>query len=139
MDREAIQEVVWYYRYYDHGENYIGVEQFKVLRRTPKGVWLDTPNGWPQTTRFVLDGFGKRYAYPTLEAAWASFRIRKMRHLQHLAAQHDRIKKIYDGINLIDPAEAIAHGVRGFHIGVKYEDFPFETVSLDTLHPSPAR
>jgi hypothetical protein len=69
--------------------------EFRVVRRTPKGQWI-TPTWNADDTRFlrfVLDGKGKRYAYPTREEARASFIIRKQREIQHCAAQHDRAKR----------------------------------------------
>lgn len=66
--------------------------EFRVVRRTPRGRWI-TPT-WNHDDNlflhFVLDGDGKRYAYPTREKARASFIIRKQREIQKCAAQHDR-------------------------------------------------
>jgi hypothetical protein len=53
---------------------YIYCEAYPVLRTTPHGVWVQT---WKE--QFILEGEGKRYAYPTRELAWASFLIRKAR------------------------------------------------------------
>jgi hypothetical protein len=66
--------------------------EFRVVRRTPKGRWI-TPSWNDDDTRFlkfVLDGEGKRYAYPTRQLARDSFIIRKKKEIQHCKAQHDR-------------------------------------------------
>ena len=53
----------------------IRVVEFKVLKVTPKGVWLKVFDG----KRFVLNSAIKRFADPTLERALVSFRKRKER------------------------------------------------------------
>lgn len=70
----------------------ISVLKFRVIRRTPKGVWVVPDYYWPceKRKRFILDGKGRRYAYPTREEARASFIIRKKREIQHCTNQHDR-------------------------------------------------
>lgn len=70
----------------------ISVIEFRIVRRTPKGAWI-TPKWNHDDTRFlkfVLDGTGKRYAYPTRELARESFIARKRREILKTAAQHDR-------------------------------------------------
>lgn len=70
----------------------ISVIEFRVVRRTPKGCWI-TPEWNADDTkylRFILDGVGKRYAYPTREGARDSFIRRKQKEIQHCARQHDR-------------------------------------------------
>lgn len=65
---------------------------FRVVRRTPKGCWI-TPRWNRDDTRmlkFVLDGSGKRYAYPTREQARESFIRRKQSEIKKCVAQHDR-------------------------------------------------
>lgn len=69
----------------------ISVIEFYTVSRTPRGRWIaPTWDGEGRFKRFLLDGKGKRYAYPTREEARASFIIRKQREIQHCAAQHDR-------------------------------------------------
>ena len=63
----------------------IYVQELQVLRKTPRGVWLDMPFGCP--ARFVLADARKRYAWPTLAEAVDSFVARKRRHLKILRAQ----------------------------------------------------
>jgi hypothetical protein len=67
---------------------------YTVHRMTPKGCWIvlygTEPSKYNQ--KFVLDGHGKRYAYPTKEEALESYIIRKERQVQRSAATHDRAK-----------------------------------------------
>lgn len=69
--------------------------EIPVVARTKRGVWLGHYSG---KDHFVLDGEGKRYAYPTIEAAWESYQRRKVRQLGFLSAQHDRVSTIVDAI-----------------------------------------
>ena len=67
----------------------ISCVKFKVIKETPKGVWI-TPEwdyGDYQFKRFVLHGAGKRYAYPTFEQALDNYKRRKKWHTRHLAHQ----------------------------------------------------
>jgi len=69
----------------------ISVIRYRVVSRTPKGCWI-APD-WDHEARFkkfVLDGAGRRHAYPTRELARESFIIRKKKEIQHSARQHDR-------------------------------------------------
>jgi len=63
-----------YYRYeggpiWEGGTMFIYLIRFNVVKRTPKGAWIIQVESWKPKRRFVLDGDGKRYAYPTQEAA----------------------------------------------------------------------
>lgn len=70
--------------------NYITIDlmEFQVKKRTLKGAWITRYGiglgGDYGPRRFVLNGAGKRYAYPTVEAALESFIIRKTRQIIHL-------------------------------------------------------
>ncbi len=112
-----------YYRYYEMG-SYVGVEEFRVLRRTPKGVWVDTL-GYRRPKRFVLDSGRKRFCYPTLAEAWASFLKRKERQQAILAAQHDDVAKLLAKVKDKPLDEVLARGTSGFHVdtGVKGWDW----------------
>lgn len=69
----------------------ISVIEFYVVSRTPKGVWIaPTWDGEARFKHFVLEGKGKRYAYPTRQDARESFIRRKQREIQCTASQHDR-------------------------------------------------
>jgi len=69
----------------------ISCVEYRVIKRTPKGAWIaPTWDNEGRHKRFVLDSSGKKFAYPTREAARASFIIRKKREIQHTRRQHDR-------------------------------------------------
>ncbi len=77
---------------WDDGEMVIKCDEYRVLRRTPKGAWVSrnpVQYGSYGKDRFVLDGFGKRFAYPTKQDAMASFIIRKKSQIGHLEQQLD--------------------------------------------------
>jgi hypothetical protein len=78
------------------------LETYRVLRRTPKGVWLQRTWGAFNSSdppRFVLDGAHKRFALPTLDEALASWRARK-------AAQKriytNRLRAVEDALQAVD-------------------------------------
>ena len=76
-----------YYRYDDRrttGGVYVSCSTYPVLRRTPKGVWLDLGFG---LTRFVRDDARRQFACPTEPQALESFRARKRRQIKILEAQ----------------------------------------------------
>lgn len=59
------------------GSMHIVLRKFPVLKRTPKGVWIDV---WG-TKKFVLESARKRYATASLTSAKESFIARKERQL----------------------------------------------------------
>ena len=61
-------------------------ESFPVIRRTPKGVWLQLP-GYYGDKRFVLRDARKRFACPTKEEALESLHARTKRRVLILGAQ----------------------------------------------------
>ena len=78
-----------YFRFCDRaGELYL--RTFPVIRRTAKGAWVDDYG----VARFVLDGGHRRHCYPTEDAAWASFKIRKYRQREHLQRALDRLSSV---------------------------------------------
>ena len=74
----------------------ISVEEFTVVRRTPKGCWIVNSywhgrGEYPKhMEKFILNDAGKKYAYPTREEARYSFIKRKQREIQRCLAQHGR-------------------------------------------------
>lgn len=85
---------------YGDDETYTPVHQtWHVIQKTPKGAWIVRPwalRRWIDEgeatpaflrshlgAKFVLDGNGRRFAHETLEWARESFRIRKVRQIQH--------------------------------------------------------
>jgi hypothetical protein len=79
-----------YYRleHYNHC-SYITLsyEQYHVIRKTPKGVWISTPYMNKKGKKFILDNATKRFAYPTKEEALNSFIHRKSRYLSILRSR----------------------------------------------------
>jgi len=90
----------------------ISVEEFTVVRRTPKGRWVvhsywyNRGNYPKHMEKFILDVEGERWAYLTREEARASFIIRKKREIQHAAAKHDR------AVRYLALAETMKFGTR---------------------------
>lgn len=79
-----------YYRLFDawagEGQPVITSMTFRVIRETPKGVWIVpswASDDWPNA-RFVLNGTGKRYAYPDFEQAKDAYIRHKQSHIKHL-------------------------------------------------------
>lgn len=70
----------------------IHLRKFKVIKHTPKGVWLILYND-QEVQRFVLRDAHKRYACPTLEEAQVSFLARKRRQLTIYEARAKGIRK----------------------------------------------
>lgn len=56
---------------------------YPVVRETPCGVWVLHQG----KEKFILNGDGKRFAYPTLQLALKSFRARKRRQIGLLRHQ----------------------------------------------------
>lgn len=85
-----------YYRLVDSqdGNNRpcISLIKYTVVKRTEKGAWI-VPAMWCWSElphRFVLDGDGKRFAYPTFDQALNNYKRRKQRHISILSTQHDK-------------------------------------------------
>ena len=78
---------------YEDGEMVIELQEFRVIKHTRCGVWVSRIwSGWGNRcnmTRdhFILNGNGKRLAYPTVEQAHASFIRRKEVQISKLNAQ----------------------------------------------------
>lgn len=58
---------------------------YRVEKHTACGVWLDM--GYAIKDKFVMNTGRKRWAYPTEEEAKNSYRIRKIRQIEHLEKQ----------------------------------------------------
>lgn len=85
---DPVVEGSWY-RYEDSKGwgSQVWLRQFRVIRKTPRGVWLDDYG----LERFVLNDARKRFAYPTVELAWESFLIRKQKQIAHLKNQLEHV------------------------------------------------
>lgn len=84
-----------YYRLVDSQDGMnrpcISLIKYTVVKRTDKGAWI-VPANWYYSEpprRFVLDGDGKRYAYPTFDQALYNYKRRKQSHIAILSTQHD--------------------------------------------------
>lgn len=74
-------DVEYAYRYYSYRTNNkirLGLEEFIVLRHTPKGYWIDTYGA----EKFVLKDSLRGYAKLTKEAAFEHFQARKRRQIK---------------------------------------------------------
>lgn len=59
------------------------LEKFTVIKETPKGVWLATEWSPDYPFKWVSKTSRKRFAYPTLEEAQYSYRVRQAWRLKH--------------------------------------------------------
>lgn len=74
----------YYYRFHDPDSiesTRIACERFNIIKRTRRGVWIGV--NYNSRKRFVLDGDGRRYAYPTKELALHSYVQRKKAQIRH--------------------------------------------------------
>ena len=96
---------------YADGSFSVYVSKFRVLQCTPKGVWLHAPdeqNGQHGERKFVLlpdvrsfdKGYdpGRRFAYPTEEMAWWSYRRRKQVQASILREQLRHAERVVAGL-----------------------------------------
>jgi hypothetical protein len=70
----------------------VKLRRYPILKRTPKGAWIDTGLGMLQP-RFVLLNARKRFACPTEPEAMESFIQRKRNQLRILKSQVARVEK----------------------------------------------
>lgn len=85
VEDQHYDPVIYWYRYEDYyGEDAyepcIQIARFRVIKKTPKGVWLNHWGGH----RWVSNESRKRLAYPTKELAYESFLARKCAHMKHV-------------------------------------------------------
>jgi hypothetical protein len=109
-----------YYRIVDGytAESRPVLQRLYVVKRTAKGAWV--VHSWAKSytgpfntrdalrwvdARHVLDGDGKRYAYPTVAAALDSYMRRKRRQIQHARAAIDRAEHALDWCSRADVAD----------------------------------
>lgn len=72
------------YRYVD-AQDVVLLEEYRVVRRTPKGCWIQIAPGYPKPKlKFVLNDSVKRWAHDTRDDAKTSFLARKRRQLSIL-------------------------------------------------------
>lgn len=78
----------------------IELSEYKIIKRTNCGVWINLYGGILDSCRFVLLGAKKRFACPTKEEAMESFVKRKERQIKILSSQLDRTRKALQLIKL---------------------------------------
>lgn len=94
-----------YYRIVDGhtAESQPVLQRLYVVKRTAKGAWLRWP--WDHdciAMRWVADGSGRRFAYPTIAAALDSYVRRKRRQIQHARAAIERAEYALDWCSRAD-------------------------------------
>jgi hypothetical protein len=79
----------WEERHTGYREYHIYVDEFPIIRETPKGVWIDVSYGGDpeEFKRFVLNEAHRRYACRTKEEALESFIARKKAQIRILNGQ----------------------------------------------------
>lgn len=98
-----------HYRFRDQlaGEDsIIHVDTFNVVSETPKGYWVvvtgvDWPEGIDKYKRWVSKTSAKRFCYPTLEEAFASYSRRNAKRLSILKSQLQSVMLLREAINEI--------------------------------------
>jgi|GEM_PF-1282883 len=67
---------------------------FTMVKETPCGWWIvgAGPYTWGEKKRWVSKTARKRFAYPTKEEAWTSYKMRKKRQVQIYEARLRRAK-----------------------------------------------
>lgn len=70
--------------------------EFETIRETPNGYWIKI-NRFKE--KFVLKDSRKRYAYPTKQEAFESFRIRTIKSWHYASRDVNNAKVFIDLIN----------------------------------------
>lgn len=86
---------------------HVELDEYKVLRHTPTGVWIRTKRYERNSEKFICRAWRKRWACPTIEEARISFIARKK--IQLSIYQH-RIEALHAAIAI---AEGTAHRWKG--------------------------
>lgn len=71
-------------------------KKFKVLKVTPCGFWIS----YAFSKKWVSNSSKKRFAYPTVDEAWRSFRARKARQM---VIYRNRLERATCAYNAIQP------------------------------------
>lgn len=78
------------------------LEEYPVVRHTPKGVWIKVGEKWDYSQipyvcspklKFVLNGSRKKHAHPSPEEALEGFIARKKRQIEILNTQLEETKQ----------------------------------------------
>lgn len=110
------------------------LEKFEVIKETKKCYWVESENSFKwcnlaekkklKQVRLVSKSSAKRYCYPTIELAFNSFRIRKIKQVSILEKQLDQAAHIVKNLENIKNKyiEDFRHNV-GINIGhTEYTD-----------------
>jgi len=84
--------------YYEDGKCSIEMWPYRVVKRTPKGVWIVSDTYLYGKEKFVLLSGRKRYAYPRQEEALESLLMRKKRQVKIIEWQMKAANTIIDYI-----------------------------------------
>ncbi len=90
------QDINFFWRYEDrsyHGEDCPRIEEEKIplIKATPKGHWIGHDD---YDKRWVSFTSRKRYAYPTKDEAWHSFKCRKKIQLQIYKDKTEQLEQL---------------------------------------------
>lgn len=76
----------------------ICLEEWYVVRKTPRGCWV-RPDYWVPSTykdKFILDASQKKFVWPTLSEAQISFIRRKLRQQSLLKSQLEVVEHLLE-------------------------------------------
>lgn len=100
------------YRYVDEYDVVL-LKEYRIVRRTPKGVWIQVAPGYPKPKlKFVLNDATKRFAHETRNGAKTSFLARKRRQLSIL---HNRIIDIEACVQTINEGRIADYSNTRYH------------------------
>lgn len=91
---------------------YVHLIELTPVKTTPKGMWLKERPPFSKKAVWVSSTATKRYAYPTQELAWASFRARSKRRVSVLK---DQLHQAAAVANFAESEEAKTGSVPGFY------------------------
>jgi hypothetical protein len=77
----------------------VNLLSYPVLKRTPKGAWIDAPQG----RKFILTSANRRWACPTTDEAKDSFLARKKAQIRILSA---RMRDAKQSIEIVEQGRA---------------------------------
>jgi len=84
------------------GEKSIELIEFETVKETTYGYWIRLKDSPYSKQKFVLKQSKKRYAYPTKDEAFNSFRVRTYKSLEY--AKRD-VENATDFVKLIEDFE----------------------------------
>ena len=119
-----------------HTQVVIALFKYQSVRRTPKGQWI-VPLGAAEDEgvreKFILNGRGKRFAYPTVELALQSYLIRKRRQVQHL---EQKLALVQSALAQASAPDFCKESMVGIHHFTNGPSDRYRYVSFTGLHPA---